>query len=52
LRPAHGSVVTVLADDQKMAVLFALGCTVATTNPQPKPDAEPETADSAKSFGR
>jgi len=28
------------------------GCNVATTNQQPKPNAEPKTAASAKSYGR
>jgi hypothetical protein len=31
-------------------VLSAIGCTVASTNLQPKPAAEPETVVSAKTF--
>jgi hypothetical protein len=39
-----------LSVDQKAAVSFAVACTIATTNLQPKPDAEPKTAVSAKTF--
>jgi hypothetical protein len=35
---------------EKDTILSVQGCDNATTNMQPKPDAEPETAVSAKSF--
>jgi hypothetical protein len=37
---------------QKAAVLSAVACTVATTNLQPEPDAEPKSAVSAETFRR
>jgi hypothetical protein len=34
-----------------MAVLSSIACAVATTSNQPKPDAKPKIAVSAKSYG-
>jgi hypothetical protein len=39
-----------LQQQKKDTILSVQGCDNATTNMQPKPDAEPETAVSAKSF--
>jgi len=37
---------------QKIAVLPTIACTAATTSRQPKPNPEPKTAVSVKSYGR
>jgi hypothetical protein len=46
------SSIAALTVDQKIAVLSAIACSDATTNQQPKPDAEPKTAVSVKTYGR